>query len=156
MAKRIEVEIIRDGEFVSHNNIMRAKLRGGPKSLRMRTKLGVAVPAGLHRYVSKASGVELALRIDPPPLPTWSFYAVAGGAVAATAAGGVFGLSAEERARTDRAEARRGAERIPTPARRLKRLADTAQGRANIANGAFIGAGSMAISAMVMAFFTDW
>jgi hypothetical protein len=98
---------------------------------------------------------EVALRIDPPPLPKWSFYAVAGGAVGAAAVGGLFGFLARDKESQYQDKANDGLTSVIDGAD-LVPLGEAAQQRADIANYAFIGAGALAVSAGVMAFFTDW
>ncbi|MBI5508599.1 MAG: hypothetical protein HY903_07590 [Deltaproteobacteria bacterium] len=113
--------------------------------------------AGKERGVAK----EVALRINPPPLPKWTFYSAAGAALVAVAAGGVMEFLAQDKAKDYRATAARG---VPTAANpnaeisgaELKAKADSATFRADTARYTFIGSGVFALAAGVMAFFTDW
>ena len=109
--------------------------------------------SGKERGVSK----EVALRINPPPLPKWSLYAVAGGGVAAAAVGGVLEYLAQDKAKQYRSYANDG---VNNPQGisgvRLTAMGNDATNRANAARYAFIGAGVFALTAGVMAFFTDW
>jgi hypothetical protein len=109
--------------------------------------------------VGKERGVakEVALRINPPPLPKWSFYAIAGGAVAAAAAGGVLELLAQDKASQFRNFAGQG---VNNPSgisgKTLVGYGDEATSRADQARYTFIGSGVFALAAGVVAFFTDW
>ncbi len=101
---------------------------------------------------------EVALRLDPPPLPTWGFWSVAGASGAALAAGGVFGLlkndSQRQFNRLSKESIQPGADPI-NGANYVGFMAST-QDRAQNANMLFgVGAG-LAISAAVMYLFTDW
>ena len=95
---------------------------------------------------------EMALRLDPPPLPKWSVWAVAGTAVATLAAGGVFGYLVTESEREWDRQLDDGAAR----GRDLVTIENTAQSRQTMANGMFITTGVLAAAAGVMALFTDW
>lgn len=95
---------------------------------------------------------SVALRLDPPPLPKWAFYTTAGAAAATLAAGGLFAFLANDAESNFRKEAGGS----PADGRTLVGYEDSAKSRANIANGLFITSGVLAVSAGVMALFTDW
>jgi hypothetical protein len=109
----------------------------------------------LREGVTRGVPREVALRIDPPPLPKWSFYAVAGGAAGAAIVGGLFGYLAKDKESQYQDKANDGLTGVINGAD-LVALGDTAQQRADAANYAFASAGALAVSAGVMAFFTDW
>ena len=107
--------------------------------------------AGTERGVAKA----LALRLSPPPLPTWSFWGVSGAAVVAVGAGTVLGLLARD--------AQREYDNLGTQAQSatidgasLNSVGSRAKSRALQANIAFGTAGALVLTAAVMSFFTDW
>jgi len=108
---------------------------------------------GKERGVPK----EVALRINPPPLPKWSFFSVAGGSVAAAVVGSVFYLLAsqqEDGLQSDLNRSDRTGETIAgADFMKEYRQADS---RYNVATYGFATAGTLALSAAVMAFFTDW
>lgn len=107
--------------------------------------------AGTERGVAKA----LALRLSPPPLPTWSFWTVSGGAVAAAAVGTVFGLLARD-AQREYQNLGQQARTVAIDGPSLASVGDRANSRALQANIAFGTAGVLALTAGVMSFFTDW
>jgi hypothetical protein len=96
---------------------------------------------------------EVALRLDPPPLPTWAFYTAAGAALAAAAAGGVFGLLANESERQFNSLAKSSGE---ISGRRLVHFQDQANARALGANVSYGTAAGLALTAGIIALFTDW
>lgn len=105
----------------------------------------------------RTRGVEASVvrRLNPPPLPRWSFFATAGVAVAASAAGASFGLlmlDTEKQYRgavsTSSTSPVRGADLMVLEAR--------AHSQASTANAFFITAAALALSAAVEAFFVDW
>ncbi len=106
---------------------------------------------GAERGVPK----EMALRLNPPPLPTWSFWSVGGGALAAAAAGGVFGLLALNHEDTFH-RLRKQSLSTTIEGSELTRAGRLASTNADYANYSFIGAGALAISAGVIALFVDW
>ncbi|MEE8410769.1 MAG: hypothetical protein V3T05_14310 [Myxococcota bacterium] len=106
---------------------------------------------GVERGVPR----EVALRLDPPPLPTWSTYTVGGGAVALAVVGTVFGLLSRDKQGEYHREITR-AQATVISAAGLKTIGEDAQQRATIANVGFGTAGALALSAGVMALFTDW
>lgn len=112
------------------------------------------VRAGLSRGVPD----EVALRLDPPPLPTYAFWSVAGGAAAAAAVGGVFGVLSEisQSAFGALLPAEGETQADPVPGAELMRHYNDARMRADVANVAFGTAGALAIAAGVMFLFTDW
>ena len=99
---------------------------------------------------------EIALRLDPPPLPTWSFWGVAGGAAAAGVVGMVFGILAKSAEASFHGIANAGTQDSPAPGSQLVSLQGEATSRADAANASFGVAGSLALTAGVMFFFTDW
>ncbi len=107
----------------------------------------------LRDGVQRGVAEEVALRLDPPPLPPWVFYATAGAAVLAGAAGGVFGLLAND-AETQFNRMARGSGVIE--GRDLVKLEDQANSRALGANIGYATAGGLAISAAIVFLFTDW
>ncbi len=107
----------------------------------------------LREGTSRGVPKEMALRLSPPPLPRWSFFTVAGAAVAAAAIGGVFGLRAND---AEAAYQDLAASKTTIEGRQLVGHGDDAKKNASYANYSFIGAGVMAVSAGVMALFTDW
>jgi hypothetical protein len=109
------------------------------------------VRAGTERGVAKA----LALRLSPPPLPTWSFWSVSGGAVAAAAVGTALGLLARD-AQREYDNLGQQARSAPIDGGALATVGDRAHSRALQANIAFGTAGALALTAAVMSFFTDW
>lgn len=107
--------------------------------------------SGMERGVAK----EVALRLDPPPLPKWSFYAVGGGAAASLIAGGVFGLLAR-RDQQEYDKTAKSAIKTPVEGSVLVDIGNRMDREANMANGFFIGSGALAIAAGVMYLFTDF
>jgi hypothetical protein len=107
--------------------------------------------AGTERGVAKA----LALRLSPPPLPTWSFWGVSGAAVVAAGAGTVLGLLARD-AQREYTSLGTQAQTTTIDGAALKSVGDRAKSRALQANVAFGTAGVLLVSAAVMSFFTDW
>jgi hypothetical protein len=107
--------------------------------------------AGKTRGVDK----EMALRLNPPPLPRWAFFSTAGAAVAATAAGATYAYLARDARSQYAALANRSTtESVSGP--ELKHLEGKVSDRTRTANVfLFTGAG-LAVAAGVEAFFTDW
>lgn len=113
---------------------------------------------GTERGVPK----EMALRLDPPPLPEWSFWSVSGAAVVTAAAGGVFGMLMSQAEKDykqfvrqgEPAESGGGGQVISGATLMSKRR--NVQSHADTANYLFIGAGVLAVTSAVMALFTDW
>jgi hypothetical protein len=107
--------------------------------------------AGLTRGVDKA----VALRLNPPPLPKWPFYATASAALAAgVAAAGMGYLSNDAKNQYNSLAQRALTESVPGA--QLKDLETTAKSRARTANLLFIAAGGLGVAAGVEALFTDW
>jgi hypothetical protein len=98
---------------------------------------------------------EVALRLHPPPLPTWSVYSVGGGALAALAAGGAFALltRSSQSSYNDYAALGKTQE---IQGSRLKQLGNDVTNNAFRANALFITGGALALSAGIMSLFTDW
>jgi hypothetical protein len=107
--------------------------------------------AGFTRGVDKA----VALRLNPPPLPKWPFYATAATAVAAgVAAAGMGYLSNDAKNQYNSLAQRALTESVPGA--QLKDLENTAKSRASSANILLIAAGTLGAAAGVEALFTDW
>jgi hypothetical protein len=106
---------------------------------------------GAERGVPK----EMALRLNPPPLPAWSFYTVAGGAVVAAAVGGVFGLLAKQ-SETDANQYAASGVDAPISGATLVEKQNTAESQAFNANVAYGSAGGLALTAVIMFLFTDF
>ena len=107
----------------------------------------------LREGKSRGVAEEVALRLDPPPLPPWSFYTVAGLAVAAAAAGGLFGILANN------AESQFNTTAAGSGIIQGKVLVDyenDANNNALLANVSYATAGGLALSAAIMFLFTDW
>lgn len=98
---------------------------------------------------------SVALRLNPPPLPRWPFFATAGAAALAAAGGAVAGLMSADAQSQWRRLANRAATE-PVSGAQLADLESTARSRARTANVLFVAAGTLAVAAGVEAFFTDW
>jgi hypothetical protein len=107
--------------------------------------------AGRVRGVEK----EVALRLNPPPLPRWTFFATAGAALAAAAGGATYGYLARD-ARSQYSSAAQRSLTESVSGRQLKDLEETASSRARTANVLFVASGVLAVAAGIEAFFTDW
>jgi hypothetical protein len=106
---------------------------------------------GFTRGVDKA----MALRLNPPPLPRWPFYATASAALAAAAGGAVMAYLAKDAEKQWRSLADRSlTERVSGA--QLNDLERTADGRARTATVLLVGAGVLGAAAGVEALFTDW
>ena len=110
-----------------------------------------ALREGMTRGVDKS----IALRLNPPPLPRWPFYATAGAAVLAVAGGAVAGVMAKDAQNQWNSLAQQSLSQ-PVPGAQLNDLEHTAQSRAQTANLLFITGGVLAVAAGVEALFTDW
>jgi hypothetical protein len=152
--KRIDMR----GTRVSGESQQRLKRTSGGEEL-----LGAVGPAvaalfpdrllrpGLTRGVAR----EVALRLNPPPLPRWVFAVTAGAAVAAAAAGATFGLMAND-STTQYNDLLRRSTAEQVPGGQLVALQDQASSRRGTA-GVLLAAGAgLAVAAGVEAFFTDW
>jgi hypothetical protein len=105
----------------------------------------------------KTRGVEQAAisRLNPPPLPTWAFWATAGTAVVAFGAAGVSHVLATE-AHNEYDRVVTSAQSTPTPASDLTTAADRVHARESTRN-AFLAVGlGVGVAAGVEALFTDW
>jgi hypothetical protein len=98
---------------------------------------------------------EVALRLNPPPLPRWTFYATAGAAAAAVAAGATFGYLANDSRHQYASLANRSLTE-PVSGSQLRSLQSTTSQRARTANLFLVAGGALAVAAGVEAFFTDW
>ena len=111
----------------------------------------VPLKTGFTRGVSP----EVARRLNPPPLPRWSFFTVISGSAAVAGASVVTALAskdAENQYHTLASQALTS----PVNGAQLVQLGDTATSRAHLANTLFIASGGVALAAGVMAFFVDW
>lgn len=106
---------------------------------------------GLRRGVPD----KVALRLDPPPLPTWSFWSVVGASAASVAVGGIFGLLAQS-AQGDYDDYVALANSQVIDGRTLNQKSEQVDSRATAANASLIAAGVFALAAGVMYLFTDW
>ncbi len=106
---------------------------------------------GAVRGVAK----DVALRLDPPPIPVAATLAVGGVAAGAAIAAGVFSVLFLFAQNAYDAKATEGTIQ-PIQGSELKALESTLVQRQWLANGFWIGSGSVALIATVMAFFTDW
>jgi len=98
---------------------------------------------------------EMALRLNPPPLPQWVFWSGAAATVVVGAAGGVFGLlmkGAESRYQDQVTTARTQLIEGAT----LVSIGNEATRNKNLANYSFAGAASLALTSGIIALFTDW
>ena len=109
------------------------------------------VREGLARGVPR----DVALRLDPPPLPKWVFWSAAGAAAATAVAGGLFAYLAHDSEKQWNDTVNAG---TPggVPGDTLVDIGNTAESRAKTANVFFISSGVLAVSAGVIALFTDW
>ena len=107
--------------------------------------------AGATRGVAKA----MALRLNPPPLPRWPFYATASAALAAAAGGAVMGYLSKDAEDQWKSLSQRSLVE-PIPGAQLKELERSAESRARAANVLLVAAGGLAVAAGVEALFTDW
>jgi len=110
-----------------------------------------ALRAGFTRGVDKA----VALRLNPPPLPRWAFFATASAALVAGVAGAGMGyLSRDARTQYDRLARQSLTESVPGA--QLRDLEQIARSRASSANLLLGVAGGLALVGGVEALFTDW
>ncbi len=110
-----------------------------------------ALREGATRGVDKS----IALRLNPPPLPRWPFFATAGAAVAALAGGVVAGVMSQDAQNQYKSLSQQSLSQ-PVSGSQLQSLEQTAQSRAQTANILFIAGGVLAVGAGVEALFTDW
>jgi hypothetical protein len=110
-----------------------------------------ALRPGRTRGVAK----EVALRLNPPPLPRWPFFATAAAAVVAGAAGAGYAYLASDARRQYQALAQRSLTE-PVAGAQLRDLQQSVSSRSSTANLLFVTAGGLAVAAGVEAFFTDW
>ena len=106
---------------------------------------------GYVRGVSK----DVALRLDPPPVPVWATLTLGGVAAGAAIAGGIVGVLALTSQSAYKDYAALGKTQVISGAT-LVRKGNEAQTRATVADALFISAGVMAITTAVVALFTDW
>lgn len=125
--------------------------------------LGAIGPAVQHLFPDRplrpgrTRGVdkEVALRLNPPPLPRWPFFATAGAAAAALAAGATFGYLASD-SRSQYASLAQRSLTEPVSGDQLRSLQSTTSQRARTANILLLTGGVLGLAAGVEAFFTDW
>jgi len=106
---------------------------------------------GLTRGVAK----EVALRLDPPPLPRWPVFGVGTLAVVAGGAAGLFGMLARNAESSFNTQMDLARTQV-LPGRTLVNLEGEANRNAKYSQYSLIGAGSLALTAGIMALFTDW
>jgi hypothetical protein len=106
---------------------------------------------GLTRGVAP----EVAKRLNPPPLPRWSFFTVLATGAAVAGGGVVAALSSKDAENQYNTLATQALSTSVSGAQ-LVQLSDTATSRAHLANTLFLAGGGVALAAGVMAFFTDW
>jgi hypothetical protein len=94
-------------------------------------------------------------RLNPPPLPAWSFAATAGAAVAALGGGVFYGLSARDYSRQYQ-RLSSSSSTTPVSGSELQALQSTGRSRQRTANVLYATSGAFALAAGVQAFFTDW
>lgn len=109
------------------------------------------VREGITRGVPR----DVALRLDPPPLPKWVFWSAAGAAAATAVGGGLFAYLAHDSEKQWNDTVNAG---TPggVPGDTLVSIGNTATSRAHTANALFISSGVLAVGAGVIALFTDW
>ncbi|MEO0812574.1 MAG: hypothetical protein AAFY60_06900, partial [Myxococcota bacterium] len=99
---------------------------------------------------------EMALRLNPPPIPTWGFYSVAGAALASAGAATGFGVAALIAKNDFENEVGSTSPENPAEGARVVELEDSFNSRKTLSNAFWISTGVFAIAGTVMAFFTDW
>jgi hypothetical protein len=105
----------------------------------------------------KKRGVEPAViaRVNPPPLPTWAFWATGGAAVLALSGAGVqHYLAVDARSQYDQVVEQ--ALVTPTPASEVTSAADQVHQHESARNALLYTSLGLGIAAGVEAFFTDW
>ncbi len=107
---------------------------------------------GTERGVPK----EMALRLNPPPLPTWSFWTVAGASAAAVGAASFFAVLANNEENSFRSTLDNAEPGQVLDGKTLRGYQDRAERNALNANISLAVAGGLAITAGVMALFVDW
>jgi len=117
---------------------------------------GFELRAGASRGVAK----EIALQLDPPPVPVWTTTLLGVLAAASASAGGVVSYLAYQDLQTYNRTLQPGlasqASPVPVSGPALVHLQNEGQQRALTANILFIAAGGVAVVAVVLALFTDW
>ncbi len=106
----------------------------------------------LERGVAK----EMALRLNPPPIPTWGFYSVAGLALASAGAAAGFGVAALNKKTEFEAAVNNTTPESPANGAEVVALENSFDSRKSLSNAFWISTGVFAIAASVIAFFTDW
>lgn len=111
---------------------------------------------GLRGGMERGVPEEMALRLNPPPIPTWGFYSVAAAAVASAGAATGFGVAALVSKNEFESEVESGTNDAPAQGSEVVDLQDQFNSRRDLSNAFWISTGVFAIAATVMAFFTDW
>jgi hypothetical protein len=106
---------------------------------------------GVERGVAQ----QVALRLDPPPLPRWSFFAVAGGAAAAAVGGGVFAML-QRNAQSDYDAMAEQSRIDPLAGETLVAKGEAMDRYAGRAKVLWITTGVLAAASAVMGLFVDW
>lgn len=109
----------------------------------------------LRPGVTRGVADEVALRLHPPPLPKWSFWTVTSGAVAAGVTAGVFAVLTKNAETRYQAQVQIATTQVSN-GRTVADLGREATRDASYTNYSLIGAGALALTAGVMAFFTDF
>ena len=109
----------------------------------------------LREGAKRGVPAEVALKLDPPPLPVWSFWTAAGLTGATAAAGGVFGLLFMESQKVYKQYGKQ-ATTTPIAGSDVVGQGKIVQRNAATANALFIGAAALAVTTGVWALFTDW
>lgn len=99
---------------------------------------------------------EMALRLNPPPVPTWGFYSVAGTALVSASVATGFGVAAL--VSKDRFETTVAAGSADSPANGAEVVGfeNDFRSQRNLSNAFWISTGVLAIATGVVYFFTDW
>lgn len=104
---------------------------------------------------SRGVADEVALRLDPPPLPAWSFWTTSTGAILAGLGVGVFALLTQDAQKDYRAYANASTTSV-LPGDQLVTKGNRMQSYADTTNGIAVGAGVLALGSAVMYLFTDF
>lgn len=110
----------------------------------------------LRNNVERGVAKEMALRLNPPPIPTWGFYSVAGVALASAGAAAGFGVAALNKKTEFEGAVNNTSPESPANGAEVVAIEDSFNSRKSLSNAFWISTGVFAIAATVMAFFTDW
>jgi hypothetical protein len=140
---------------VIHSEVRRFDQRDGEELLVVVGPLVAALYPDRPLKEGKTRGVarEAFRRLNPPPIPVWTFVATAGAGVAAAGAGVIFGLSAKD---FERKHNQMAASTLPVSGSDLNALRSSAVSQQQKANALLITSGAFLLAAGVEAFFTDW